>query len=317
MQNILDQVKAGNRSSNSWVLLLILTSYVIVGLFLFTLISLGVIPAMMSGGLSVFESIQTNPTGYPEARTPLLIMQGLSALGAFIIAPYLFIRFNLYMKFGSFLRFNYIQGCLLTLLILFCFMMVNSVVIQWNAQVQFPDFMSGFEAWAQAQESKLALLTEFLIDFDSTSQFLLALLVIAVLPGLGEELLFRGLIQNLFHKTLKSPHVAIWLTAFLFAAIHTQFYGMVPRMFLGALFGYIYYYSGSLSLAMFAHFLNNALGISLAYAYASGSLSIDPDSPDAVPHWEIILVFAIAGGLALYSLRKFYKTKNGQLAESI
>ena len=317
MQNILDNLKSGDQSRNSWLLLLILSAYVIVGLFLFGVLAGGFLLVMLGGDTSIFGTIQTNPLAHPEARTPLLLMQGISSAGAFIIAPYVFIKFNLHKRFGEFLKFTYVQGFLFTILILFCFMVVNSVLIQWNIHIQFPEFLSGFENWAQTQESKLALLTKFLTDFDSTEQFILGLLVIAVLPGIGEELLFRGLIQNLFHKTLKNPHLAIWLSAFLFAAIHIQFYGVVPRMFLGALFGYIYYYSGNLLLPMFAPFLNNAFGLALIHAFNLGSTTLDPDGPEAVPHWGIILLFAVIGGLALQSFRTFYKKKNEQLAEGI
>lgn len=316
MQNILEELPDNNRKT-AWLFLLIITAYVIVGLFFFSVImAAGVLVLMIGTDANVLLDIQNNPTGYPEARTPLLIIQGLSTLGAFILAPIAFIKLNLKKRIAEFFPSVTMQALGMTLVITFSFMIVNTIFISWNQAWNFPEFMSGFENWAQGQEEKLAVLTEYLTAFDSTGQFILALVVIAVLPGIGEELLFRGVIQNLFHKTLRNPHVAIWLSAFIFGAIHVQFYGVVPRMLLGALFGYLYLYSGRLSIAMFAHFLNNALSLIMVYAYSKGSLEIDPSDASAVPEWYVILVFALIGGAGLFWFIKKHK-EDGQLASSV
>src|SRR5690554_5832087 len=103
--------------------------------------------------------------------------------------------------------------------------------------------------------------------FDNAGDFILALIVIGLIPAVGEELLFRGLVQNQIGAITKNIHVAIWLAAFLFSTFHFQFYGFVPRMFLGVLFGYLYYWSGNLFIAMLAHFINNGLTLILLYMY--------------------------------------------------
>lgn len=313
MQNILTELPDDNRRT-AWLFLLIITAYVIVGLFFFSIImAAGVLMLMIGFDIDVLMGIQSNPVAHPEARTPLLVVQGISTLGAFILAPVAFIRLNLKKRIATFFPSISLQVLGMTFVIVFCFMIVNTVFISWNQGWVFPDFMSGFENWAQGQEQKLAELTEYLTAFDSFGQFALALLVIAVLPGIGEELLFRGIIQNLFHKTLGNPHLAIWISAFIFGAIHIQFYGMVPRMLLGALFGYLYLYSGNLSIAMFAHFVNNALAVIMVYAYRQGSIEIDPSDASAVPDWYVIAVFAIIGGAGLYWFIKKHRA-DGQLA---
>ena len=116
-------------------------------------------------------------------------------------------------------------------------------------------------------EDLLKEVTEYITQFDSTGQFLLGIIVIAVLPAVGEELLFRGCIQNQLFNITRNTHLAIWITAFFFSAIHVQFLGFVPRMLLGALFGYLYFWSGNLLVPMLAHFFNNGLQIFLLYAY--------------------------------------------------
>ncbi len=316
MQNILGELPDGYRRT-AWLFLLIITAYVIVGLFFFGVImAAGVLMLMIGFDIDVLMAIQSNPVAHPEARTPLLVVQGLSTLGAFILAPVAFIKLNLKKRIAEFFPSVSLQMLGMTLVIVFSFIMVNTVFISWNQGLDFPDFMSGFEKWAQGQEQKLAELTEYLTAFDSFNQFALALLVIAVLPGIGEELLFRGIIQNLFHKTLGNPHLAIWISAFIFGAIHIQFYGMIPRMLLGALFGYLYLYSGNLSIAMFAHFVNNALAVIMVYAYRQGSIAIDPSDASAVPEWYVIGIFALIGTLGLYWFIKKHKA-DGQLAGGI
>ncbi|HAZ23715.1 MAG TPA: CPBP family intramembrane metalloprotease domain-containing protein, partial [Algoriphagus sp.] len=86
-------------------------------------------------------------------------------------------------------------------------------------------------------------LTQFLTDFQSVPELLTGLLVIGVLAGIGEEMFFRGVLQPKLHLYTGSVHWGIWLTAIIFSAIHIQFYGFVPRVFLGAIFGYLYVYS--------------------------------------------------------------------------
>jgi len=299
------------------MLLLILTGYELVGLFFFSLfVGAGILLIFLDFNLEALQSFQSDPSSHSGGRTALLLVQGASTLGAFILAPWAFIRFNLGKRLRSFFNLTSINGFLLVLMITFSFMIVNSVVIEWNQHWDFPGFMSGFEDWARAQEDRLAELTTFLTQFDSPAQFALALLVIALLPGIGEELLFRGLVQNLFHKTTGNAHLAIWISAFIFGAIHMQFYGLVPRMLLGALFGYLYWYSGRLILAMFAHFVNNAISLILAYAYHQGAFETNPNSTESVPQWPIIVTFLVVG-VFLFVLFKKYYSKNGNLARRI
>ena len=192
-----------------------------------------------------------------------------------------------------------------------CFMIANSIIIEWNQNIQMPEFLSSFETWAQEKELQLEELTEYLTSFPSTSQFLIALIIIAVIPAVGEELLFRGLIQNLLAKAFQNYHVGIWLSAFLFGVMHFQFYGVVPRILLGALFGYLYYWSGSLSLAMLGHFINNGLTLILLYLSQLEILDFDPTNTETPPPLYVITIFFFGGAALLYLFRNYFQqTKN-------
>jgi len=137
------------------------------------------------------------------------------------------------------------------------------------------------------------------------------MVVIAVIPAIGEELLFRGLIQNQVHSWTKNGHLAVWITGILFSAIHVQFYGFVPRMLLGVLFGYMYLWSGNLLYPMLAHFANNGFQIILLYLYSSKTTDFNIDTAETVP-WAVFLTAALVSTiLVLYYKQHFVKNAAG------
>jgi membrane protease YdiL (CAAX protease family) len=137
---------------------------------------------------------------------------------------------------------------------------------------------------------------------------LLAVVVIAVLPAIGEELVFRGIIQRELFRGTNNIHVAIWISAAIFSAIHIQFYGFVPRMLLGALFGYLYYWSGNLWMPIIAHFINNGFTVVAMYLYQQGSVKMDIENAEAAP-WSSVLFSAVITTALLYFFKKFYEKR--------
>jgi len=157
---------------------------------------------------------------------------------------------------------------LLLLMLVFVIMIVSMPIMEWtaiiNQKMVLPDFLKGVERWMKAAENDTMKITIQLITVRSNWDFVVNLVMIAVLPAIGEELFFRAGLQGALNKMLGNHHVAIWAAAIIFSAIHFQFYGFVPRMLLGAGFGYLYYYSGSIWYAMLAHFLNNGYAVCVA-----------------------------------------------------
>ena len=102
--------------------------------------------------------------------------------------------------------------------------------------------------------------------------------MVALIPALGEELLFRGVVQKIFTGWAKNIHIGVWMSALLFSAMHMQFYGFVPRLLLGAMLGYLFVWSGSLWLSILAHFVNNAAAVIFTYLYQQNLSSIDVDA---------------------------------------
>ncbi len=131
-----------------------------------------------------------------------------------------------------------------------------------NRHVQFP---ASLEKWLKAKEEGAQQTIKGILGQGGIKNLLLNIVFIAGFAAVGEELLFRGVIQRLLIKMFKSPWAGIIVTAILFSALHMQFYGFLPRFILGILLGVIYWYSGSIWAAILAHFAYDALLIVAAY----------------------------------------------------
>ncbi|WP_258102634.1 CPBP family intramembrane glutamic endopeptidase [Marinoscillum sp. MHG1-6] len=311
MQNILRNTPAAEQPYVVWILFATLIGYVIAGLFLFSLLGYGVAVPFFGFDYDLMMKTLQNPYGSSDAKVPLLIFQGFSSLGAFVVAPVFFLRKHLKLHPLELVTTPApaFQPAVITIIAVLSCMVVNSAFIEWNQQMELPEFLSGFEQWAAQKEKQMEELTLYLTEFDNLSQYLIAIVVIAILPAIGEELLFRGIIQNIFQSTTKNPHLAIWVTAFLFSAFHLQFYGLIPRMMLGVLFGYLYWWSGYLSLAMLGHFVNNAFSVTVFYLSHHEIIEMSPEDMDKTPPFYIILVFLLAGSAMLYLFHKYFSLR--------
>jgi len=152
----------------------------------------------------------------------------------------------------------------------------------------------------QMEESANAMI-QALLRMEAPAELLVNLLVIALLPAFGEELVFRGLLQGQLQKLTRNPHLGIWVAALVFSLFHLQFQGFLPRLALGALLGYLYWWSGSLWVPMLAHFANNAIQVIAQYAWkndAPGLLQAEQQDP---MHWGWgLLSLGLLLGLGYY-----------------
>lgn len=145
---------------------------------------------------------------------------------------------------------------ILLLGILFVIASFPFVQITYWLNHQFP-----LPEWMRQMEESTQAMVEGLLVMDSPVELLFNLLVIAVLPAIGEELVFRGILQQQLQRLLRNPAAGIWLAAILFSAIHMQFEGFLPRMILGATLGYVFYWTRSLWVSILAHFMTNAMQV--------------------------------------------------------
>ena len=164
------------------------------------------------------------------------------------------------------------NSMVLTVVVMLMALPAINLLAHINQQMTLPAFLEPLEVWMKRQEETAQLLTEQFMQVTTYSGLIINLLLMALLPAVAEELTFRGVLQKLLQGTkvaeaqsCKVPHVAIWCSAILFSAIHLQFYGFLPRMLMGALFGYALAWTGSLLAPILMHFTNNAAAVVLYF----------------------------------------------------
>ncbi len=170
-----------------------------------------------------------------------------------------------------------IQMIGITLLIYFVGMPALNQIVYWNQEISLPDMFSGFEKWCRDMEDQAEMLTQGLLSSTSLMPTIVNILLIGVLTGIGEEFFFRGAFQKMLIWCKVNPHASIWTAAVVFSALHFQFFGFIPRLLLGAFFGYLYWWSGNIWVNSFAHALNNSLVIISTWCINKGYLSEDFD----------------------------------------
>ncbi|MFV0522355.1 MAG: lysostaphin resistance A-like protein [Mangrovibacterium sp.] len=201
----------------------------------------------------------------------------------------------------------HLQGVIYCLLLfLFALPIVNLSGLL-NEQLVLPHALSSLEQWMKTSEEFAQYVVQKMVDESATPTWI-NYIVIAVVPALVEELLFRGALQRIFIKWTASMHWGIWISAAVFSAIHMQFYGFLPRMLLGALFGYVVCCSGSLWISIGLHFINNSFALYLEFY--NGSLLFDgQQSPIAPETWHDVsfayIVLSIVGlAASVYFLQR-------------
>lgn len=169
-----------------------------------------------------------------------------------------------------------------------------------NNQIVLPESFASIETWMRTMEDSAMTAIDTLMRESSLSNVLLNLLLIAVVPAVCEEFFFRGAFQQLLQQWTRSAHAAVWTAAFVFSAIHVQFFGFVPRLILGALLGYIFLYTRNLWIPIIVHFLNNALAI-LNFYYISESSDFSQVEGYSTDVGSIVFALG-SGALTIYML---------------
>lgn len=232
----------------------------------------------------------------PESIKALKFFQLIQSVGIFVIPPFLFAYF-VYPSVREFLRLKKIPGFnkfAITILAGVCFLPFSNLLAWLNSFLVLPDFMSVIEQWMKSSESYAAELTNAFLYVTDYQGLIYNIILIAIIPALGEELLFRGMLQRIFTEWFKSAHWGIWISAFIFSAIHLQFFGFLPRIFLGIFFGYLLEATGSLWIPVLAHFINNLTGVILAFFVAKNTL---PQSSNDFGMTNETWIYGIIGGI--------------------
>lgn len=303
----------------NWLLSLVVIVLVTFGLLaLLQGLAVFIIPFAFQVTLEDLMSLVNGDYSVPNGRMAMLFVQGMGSGLGFWLASWVIIRFIERAELNWEIQRARVNGLNLVLIggMTLGAMLFNGLLVYWNAQLDLPQSLSAVEIWMKEMEVQLMELTQFLTDFQSVPELLSGVLVIGILAGVGEELFFRGLIQPKMNGYFNSPHWGIWITAFIFSAIHVQFYGFFPRLFLGALFGYMYHFSGSLFYPVLAHIFNNTLTVLMVYFSKQGYFEFDIESTDTVSYPAAILGLLVLILGFLY-FRKVNLTEHGKLDQGL
>ena len=287
--------------------LVILVGLAIAGLSLASLLTVVLVLGPYHLTLPQFADLSVRPDRYPQGWQVLMLAEGLSLAG--LGAGALVLPLLLGQSVRAYFAPRPLGGAWKLLaagLLILVLVPALSVVIAWNAGVHFPAWAHDFAEWARAKEDQAQTLTRYLTNFNSPGRLLVGLLVIAVVPAVAEELVFRGVIQRNLVRGLGSRHLGVWLAAAVFSAVHLEFFGFVPRLLLGLVLGYLYEWSGNILVSMAAHFTQNAFQLVLLYLAQTKQLptSFNPDSTDALPWPTVLLSAALSAGLLLLLHRR-------------
>lgn len=276
-------------------------------------VALGVAVIVYSVELKGLQAFLANPEkDFPNIKQIYWIVQGGSLLlgmggGAFLyqkwVARQNFSELNTTSKVG-------LVGIGLAFLIFMLAIPVSSELMRWNNSLHF----GSFDRQIRDLENQAKVIVEIITQMDNFGEMLIVLLVIAVIPAFAEEYLFRGLVQNEFLRWLKNPHLAVWITAAIFSAVHLQFLGFFPRLFLGLLLGYLYVWSGNIIYPMIGHFCNNSLQVLVLYLYQRNIIGEELTKEDYPVPLPLLVLSSV---LLLATLRYAQKVWSVERAKSV
>jgi len=242
----------------------------------------------------------------------LRIIQISSSIGLFIAGPIAFAYLNQTKPFIYFNLNEKLSWKLFSLVVLIMFLSVPvfEMISLVNQKMVLPDFLQGLESWMRLKELEAGALVKKLLIMNNYNDLAINLLMIAIIPAIGEELFFRGGVQNILGEWFKNHHWAIWITGIVFSAIHVQFFGFFPRLFLGVLFGYLFVYGKSIWLPILGHFLNNGTAVVMAYIMQKQGKSIDEIEKSSSFEGYLYIISAIITLVLLWIYFKQAKKEN-------
>ena len=263
-----------------------------ISFFVFLFTNILVAPAMLLGS---------------QDASSLRLMMFISQLGTFVFSAfflaYLFSDNALtYLKIKSEISWKVAIWIVLSMIVVLPFL---NFTVWINEAMKLPEWMKPLEEWMKTAEEAARKITESILIYNNWFDLVQNLIIIALMAALGEELLFRGVLQNVFGKKIRNQHITIWIVAILFSAIHLQFYGFIPRMLMGAYFGYLIYYTRSMWAPILAHFTNNAFVILVTYKYQETSGQTDFDTIGVGQYWWVALISLIFWAFFMLKIVKF------------
>ncbi len=220
----------------------------------------------------IAAAMNTSVSSWSGSINYLKGLQMISSVTMFL-APPLLLAWFLGQSITSSLQIHRVKSIALWLLVILSMLVAQPFINwlgDWNSRLSLPTWLSGVEHWMKMMEQQNETLVNRFLAVHSMRGLFFNILLIAIIPAFAEEFFFRGAVQRLFTNKMNT-HLAVWVTAFIFSAVHIEFYGFVPRMLLGAYLGYLLVWSGSIWMPVLAHFINNFIGVVVGYLMANYS----------------------------------------------
>jgi hypothetical protein len=215
----------------------------------------------------ISEMLSLSPALILQNESILKYIQASQQIALFVIPSFLIANL-LKRSEKSFLKIDKLPGSIpLFLVIILALLMlpVTSYTGMLNSRMSLPGWLSGAEQWMRTKENEASDLTELLIKSSGIGGLMINVFILAIIPAIAEEMVFRGVLQQILCRIFRSGHIAIWITAIFFSAIHFQFFGFLPRLLLGLSFGYLFFWTGNLWITIIAHFVNNAIPVIISH----------------------------------------------------
>ena len=245
----------------------------------------------------------------PNIQLILAGVQGAAMLIGFIALPLLYLK---YFK-SSETPTNIFQSVpkqtwllLASAILLLASLPLAEQFALLNKNMSLPDLFKSTEELMNQKEKTAAVLTDILVHYTNPFSFLFVFVVMSIIPAIGEELVFRGILQKEWIKIGDNKHFAIWAGGFVFSFIHFQFFGFIPRMLLGVLFGYCYLWTNSLWVPITMHFINNALTLVIS-AFFKESLLNASQQENIVFDIVFFIPYIVAQAVFLFLYYKFVR----------
>ena len=251
---------------------------------------------VLSGGALILALVVVSllpgvhPGVIPGDPDTLKLMQTVSSIILFGLPALVFARQTFYDHPLANLGFRPAvknRFYLLAVLLLFCSFPLEGWLGMINQRAHLP-------SWMVKSETEINKQIMVILEVHKPIDLYINLVVVAVLPGIFEELCFRGVLQRILINMFKNPWAGIVVTAFAFSFIHMEFSGFLPRMFLGILLGASYWYSGSLWTNILAHCCFNGVQV-LAATWYPKTVTENPSIPF---YWALISLVLVVGLLA-------------------
>jgi membrane protease YdiL (CAAX protease family) len=250
----------------------------------------------------------TAPENFPGKQGVFVAIQALSSMLLFIGGTYFFIKRENGLLFHSLTEErNTINHPFVLLVVPLVLLSIPTFSLLGELNEEAVKLLVGTEGLAQLLEidAKTNALYDYLLGIKDVPVLLLSIVGIAIIPAVGEELVFRGVFQNLFKRVTENKHLAIWISAFIFSAIHLEFSNFVVRLLIGGLFGYLYDWTKNIYIPIVAHAVFNSFSLIIGYLLTNNYIDESWNESSLQSNaWLYVVLFSL---LPIGLIYQFYK----------